>query len=341
MLFRTSLQGLTLVVFLLALGAAWWHANQDPRTPGFSFKASAELLSLPSGASESRAWETSEMLPGIGKHPRAPSLATLPDGQLAAAWSAVSRSEEIGRPEQATIWFSLRTANGWQEPVPIATREEAAGALFAHIRKIEAPILQEHEGVLHLWFAAKGFAGARWHQLAHRVSADGGKHWSQVRGISHHPLGLPGPPSGQPAKMLSNGEIAFPAIHDSSDNQQAWLRIRPEGGIAGRFWQPQPELPARHEASHYALLQVKNGQTILVGNPPSGLNTLAIWLQSGKEAGWKKMKILESANDPQAHFGQPALALAPDGSIHLAYTWREQGIRLRSFSFDWITEGER
>lgn len=338
MFFQTGLQGLTLAVFLLALGAASWHSSQGARTPEPPLKSSAGPLSSASESGESRAWQTSEMLPGIGKRPGSPSLATLPNGQLAAVWTAVSRSEEIGRPEQATIWFSLRTANGWQEPVPVATREDAAGALFAHIRKIEAPILQEHEGVLHLWFAAKGLAGAHWYQLAHRLSADTGKHWSRVQAISHQPLGLPNPPSGQPAKMLNQGEIAFPSSLNSPENQQAWLRINPNGRIVGRFWQPQPALPARFKTSPFALLELKNGQSILVGNPPSGQNTLAIWLQTGKDTGWKKMKNLESANDPQAHFGQPALALAPDGNIHLAYIWRDQGIRLRSFNFAWLTE---
>ena len=333
---QTGAKPLALAVFVVALAAASWHANQVPAHPGFPPESAAEQPSPPTGSTGRGGWQTSEMLPGIGKDPGAPTLAALPNGQLAAAWTAVSRSEEIGRPEQAAIWFSLRTAHGWQEPVPIATRETTAGALFAHIRQIDTPILQEHDGVLHLWFAARGFAGARWHQLAHRLSADSGKHWSPVQAISHHPLALPGHPAGQPAHQLNYGEIAFPTTQAAPDQQQAWLRIAPEGRILSRFWQPPPELPERHAASPYAQLELGNGQKILVGNPPTGSNSLVLWLHNGDTSGWKKMKTLESANDPQADFSQPSLALAPDGSIHLAYTWRGQGIRLLSFNRDWI-----
>ena len=326
-------------LFLSAIGLATWKASQQPDHIEIQ---SSLAPPVPHELEREAPWHLTEMLPGIGKLAASPSLAALPDGSLAAAWIAISRSEEIGRPEQAAIWFSLRSAKGntWAPPVPIATREDTAGALFAHIRQIDAPVLQARNGVLHLWFVAKGFAGSGWHQLVHRLSADGGKHWSRPQAITRHPLTLPGDATNQTPIALNHGETALPVSSERFHEQQAWLHLDQQGRILARHWEPKPKRPNLQAESRHALLRLRNGKLLLVGNPAGSLNALTLWL--GNDQGkWQKMKTLESAADPGAHFTQPALSQGRDGSIHLAYVWREQGIRLRSFNMAWILEGSQ
>ena len=48
------------------------------------------------------------------------------------------------------------------------------------------------------------------------------------------------------------------------------------------------------------------------------------------------MEAASEQDDKNAEFSYPSLLQARDGSIHLAYTWRRQGIRHLSFNRAWL-----
>lgn len=130
----------------------------------------------------------------------------------------------------------------------------------------------------------------------------------------------------------------------------AWLRdagpgpgqIRAEmSGDGGRTWEALPALPLGNPNSSLAALRLPSGRLLLAGNPGEGRQGLLLWLSEDEGRTWKQARVAEAASDADAEFSYPALLLARDGRIHLAWTWRRQGIKHAAFSEAWLLEGAR
>ena len=104
----------------------------------------------------------------------------------------------------------------------------------------------------------------------------------------------------------------------------------------GQSWEAGSALPIPNPNSSVALLRLRSGRLLLAGNPPDGREALLLWLSADEGKTWQASKTIETAPDGGAEFSYPALTLGRDGLIHLAYTWRRQGIKYTKFSEAWL-----
>lgn len=319
------------------------------------------------------------MLPGIGETAGTPSLTRLADGRLACAW----RSSAEGKHEQTTIWFSTLENTGWREPQPIANREYTAGAIFAHIQRIDSPIIHQHGDLLHLWYTATGVGGQAGQTIIHSLSGNGGLHWTTPTRLQTSPFGNHGMLLRPPPIALNDGGLALPISQRLFSPHGEWLRLTDNGRILDKARMPH-DLPGSHPAAlaldanraiallqddtakqlravsssnggqswqaiefpaipnpntPIALVRLPSGRLLLAGNTAAGRGSLVLWIGDAKAREWRLARTVESAADGTADFSEPSLLATPDGWIHLAYSWRQQGIRYMSFSEAWL-DGE-
>ena len=112
---------------------------------------------------------------------------------------------------------------------------------------------------------------------------------------------------------------------------------------AGLTWETGGEqgddLPLPNPNASVALLRLASGRLLLAGNGEDGRTHLHLWVSADEGRHWQRARTVESAPDGGAEFSYPALVLGRDGRIHLAYTWRRQGIKHASFSEAWLDGG--
>ena len=107
---------------------------------------------------------------------------------------------------------------------------------------------------------------------------------------------------------------------------------------AGQTWQAGAALPIPNPNSSVALLRLKSGRLLLAGNPQNGREAILLWVSADEGKTWQASRTVETAPDGGAEFSYPALLLDRDGLIHIAYTWRRQGIKHAAFSEAWLDE---
>lgn len=327
---------LAAVLFAGALGAAWWRMPQ-PAAPALPLPTTAAPSALP-------ARFTTTLIPSAGA-PAEPTLTLLPDGRLAAAWSANSPDEA----EQRAIWFSIENPAGWRAPQLAASRESTAAGTFTHAGDLGAPLLHAEGGWLHLWYASRdGLAGA---SLNHSVSTNGGQAWTKPEKAEISPLAAGDLRFGPPPVALDDGGLGLTLFRSFVTGHGSWLHLSATGRIlglqrlpdhpaGGPGWPSDAARPVGTAASRPALLRLASGRLLLAGNPVSGRAALQLWLSADAGRSWQSSRTVEEAADGAADFGEPALLLGHDGRIHLAYRWRRQGIKVASFSEAWLA-GER
>jgi len=118
---------------------------------------------------------------------------------------------------------------------------------------------------------------------------------------------------------------------------QVQLASTSNGGL---LWQASEALPVANPNSPVALLRLRSGRLLLAGNPASGRGTLSLWLSPDEGKTWQPGRTVETAADGGADFSHPNLLLSRDGRVHLAYTWRSQGIKHATFSEAWLDGGQ-
>jgi predicted neuraminidase len=109
---------------------------------------------------------------------------------------------------------------------------------------------------------------------------------------------------------------------------------------AGQTWQAGAALAVPNPNSSVALLRLRSGRLLLAGNPQNGREAMLLWISADQGQTWQASRSVESAPDGGAEFSYPALLLDRDGLIHLAYTWRRQGIKHAAFSEAWLDEAK-
>lgn len=328
------LHWLSATIFVLALVAACWRA---PSLPSGTFVPPAVRPSaLPPLFQQ-------QMLPGVGGSANAPSLTLLADGRLAIAWLSVAETPH----QHDTIWFSIRNDGNWTEPYPVITSDEAAGSLFAHIRKIGDPVLFSHDGRLHLWLTANGAAGR---SIVHTSSSDGGRTWRGLSRLTVSPLTETDLHQRSAPVPLSDGGLALPISPSLISRQVQWLGLDASGRILAKHrqgsatpphWQPDRLPAAAHPDIPLAVLPLADGRLLGAGNTAAGRGTLALWMGNANGSVWQGPYIIESASDAHAEFSEPSLAIDHEGRIHVAYGWRGQGIRHLVFSESWLAGGRQ
>lgn len=152
------------------------------------------------------------------------------------------------------------------------------------------------------------------------------------------------------ARMAHDVRTLQPAIV-ALDEQRALALLRDAGpgpgkvqvaatGDGGQSWQAGAALAVPNPNASVALLRMKSGRLLLAGNPQNGREALLLWISGDDGKTWQASRSVETAPDGGAEFSYPALLLGRDGRIHLAYTWRRQGIKHVSFSEAWL-DGEQ
>lgn len=353
-------------LFAGALTAAFWRAPQ-PAPAAFT------APSPPSSAALAALF-TADRLPPTA-NPAEPSLTLLPDGQIAAAWTADSAADA----DQRDIRFSVLGRTGWSVPRVIANRESTADGTFAFEQDIGNPLLHAEGGWLHLWYTSRsGWAGR---SIKHSQSTNRGLDWSKPTRLPSAPL-AGGSLLRSPPLPLADGGLGLAVSSGFFGNQGEYLRWSANGRMvdkqrlaqAGPTWQPAvvalderralallseagrspghirtastddggahwsagPALPLANPGSPLALLRLNSGRLLLAGNPQNGRQTLALWLSADEGKTWLASRIVEDAADGAADFAEPCLLQGHDGRIHLAYRWRQQAIRHVAFSEAWL-----
>ena len=143
----------------------------------------------------------------------------------------------------------------------------------------------------------------------------------------------------QPAVAVFDERRAFAILRDAGPGPGRIRAATSDDG--GEHWPAATALPLPNPNSSVALLRLQSGRLLIAGNGASGRNQLLLWLSDDAGKTWHTAATVESDADPQAEFSYPALLQARDGRIHLAYTWRRQGIKHAAFSEAWLTGDAR
>lgn len=351
-------------LFLAALAAA---AVQAPRAAATGFVVPAARPAPPAPP-----LYQARMLPGTGSAAASPSLARLADGTLVTAWVGSAG----GKYAQDAIWFSRLVDGQWQEPLPLTTREDTAGAVFAHIDRLAQPVLAAAGERLQLWYSASGTGGLGGF-LLYSASDDGGHYWQRPALRRTTPLATRAPLAQAPLP-LADGGFGLPLSQSGLRPHGAWLRVDQAGRIVdqrrlpvgntnpaiaasddaramallttstepdlaaarsidgGESWQAAPAPTVANPGTPLALLRLTSGRLLLAGNEGTGRGRLALWLSDPQGREWHLARRVEDAADATADFSEPALLQAADGRIHLVYAWRRQGIRHLAFNEAWL-----
>jgi predicted neuraminidase len=354
---------LLLLLFIGALGAAFWRAPA-PAGTRFMPPPAAVASALP-------ALFVSEMLWRENETAAAPNLTELPDGRIAATWLA-------GPANAMSIRFSVRNREGWSRPLIVATQASTAGGTFAQVGQLGKPVLHAEGSWLHLWYASSALGdsinhsvstdgGNSWSKPVRLQTSPlanfGGSVRSAPLPLADGGLGLPIsqdfigrsaewlrisptgqildkhrlPGAGQPAIAVLDEQRAV-AVLRSAGSAASSLQVATTGA-SGEHWQTGEALATVSANSPVALLRLKSGRLLLAGNPPSGRQAILLWLSADQGKTWQEMRTVESAPDGGADYSNPSLLLGRDGRIHLAYDWRQQGIKHAVFSEAWLDGG--
>lgn len=140
----------------------------------------------------------------------------------------------------------------------------------------------------------------------------------------------------QPSVVTIDAQRALAVLRDAGPGPGRVRTASTEDG--GQHWQAGEALPVPNPNASVVMLRLPSGNLLLAGNPQDSREAMLLWLSSDNGKTWKPSRTVESAPDGGAEFSYPALLLGRDGSIHLAYTWRRQGIKHVSFSEAWLAE---
>lgn len=143
----------------------------------------------------------------------------------------------------------------------------------------------------------------------------------------------------QPAVAVLDGQHALAVLRDN-DSGPGRIRVATTAD-GGQHWPAADALPLPNPNSSVAMLRLKSGRLLIAGNGETGRNQLLLWLSDDAGKTWRTAATVESDADPQAEFSYPALLQDRDGRVHLAYTWRRQGIKYAVYSEAWLNGGGR
>lgn len=143
-------------------------------------------------------------------------------------------------------------------------------------------------------------------------------------------------------KVLRTIRIAAPSaiqpcVVPVSENEALAVMRNPKKGAiqaaqtqnAGGSWRSLSPLPIFNPNSSVALLRLKDGRFLLVGNPEEGREKLNLWISEGPTfEKWALVQELEKT--PECEFSYPFMIQGKDGAVHLSYTWKRKAIAYRT-----------
>ena len=147
-----------------------------------------------------------------------------------------------------------------------------------------------------------------------------------------------GPRSLQPSVAPLDATRAVAMLRRGSDgrgarpdNSSVPTVLRTATGDGGARWTAPQATEVPNPDSGVALLRLPDGSLLMACNPLArGRHVLALMRSTDDGATWTQESAIEDG-PPDAEYSYPCLALAPDGSVLLSYTFRRERIRVRTF----------
>ncbi len=370
---RPLLRWLPLLLFGLALGAALWRAPL-PDAPAFVAPpaASPSLLasafsaeSLPRAAESAHAASLAQLPDGrivaawfAGSREGAADVAIWFSVQGKEGWSTpqpianrestaggtFAHVRKLGNPvlyaegSWLHLWYVSVAVGGWAGSSLNHSTSTDGGKTWSKPEKLQtsplanistlaraAPLALADGGlglpVYHEFFAKHG----EWL----RISATG-RILDKVR-MTHGVRTL------QPAVAALDEQRAIALLRDAGGGPgKVQITSTTDGGHS---WQAGAALPVPNPNASVAMIRLRSGRLLQAGNPQNGREALLLWISANEGKTWQASRTIESSPDGGAEFSYPSLLLGRDGRIHLAYTWRRQGIKHAAFSEAWLDEG--
>ena len=110
--------------------------------------------------------------------------------------------------------------------------------------------------------------------------------------------------------------------------------VSSNGGVS---WSERTVLDVPNPNASVAMIRLMDGSLLMAANPlESGRNVLQLFRSKDVGQTWTASRTIERSADTAAEFSYPFLVQGPDGSVHLSYTWLRKGIRLCTFTPEWL-----
>lgn len=156
------------------------------------------------------------------------------------------------------------------------------------------------------------------------LSDDAGRSWRLS-----DPLSTP-PGNIQPCLVqLSDGRLL---VYLRTGGKGGWI-WRTTSSDGGETWERPVPTGLPNPNSGIDLLRLNSGRLVLAYNPSTSMRT-PLCVAIGDEAEcWQAARTVEQGN---GEFSYPALCQAPDGMIHLVYTFKRQYIGHAGFPESWL-----
>lgn len=296
----------------------------------------------------------------------APTLATLPNGEILLAWFGGTKE---GAPD-VDIWLARRTSRGWDSPILLASEEG-----LPHWNPVLFLAPNQH---VHLYYKVGPNPSTWW--TREMISENEGRTWTSPHDLVPGDIGGRGPVKNKPI-VLSSGHWLAPAsvegehwnafVDISEDSGQTWRVVgkvpldhttfrgkgviqpalwesspgrvhmllrstcgricRSDSDDRGRSWCPVYETGLPSNNSGIDLTRV--GEVLVLAYNPVAENwgarsPLVVDISRDNGVTWTRLAILE---DGEGEFSYPSVL--PKGSgITVVYTWRRQRIRYASIA---------
>ena len=140
----------------------------------------------------------------------------------------------------------------------------------------------------------------------------------------------------QPAVAPLSSVDAVAALRSSARSHRVGWSATKDGG---QSWPLRPagstvEVP--NPDSSVAMIRLFDGTLLMACNPEaSGRRRLQLYRSRDEGETWEASRLIE-AGETGDEFSYPALVQDRQARIHLGYTWKRRGIRVCSFSPEWL-----
>jgi predicted neuraminidase len=163
------------------------------------------------------------------------------------------------------------------------------------------------------------------------ISDDYGQHWRASKPI----VGL-GPIQPSIVRKIDGTLVAY-----MRDSGNAPYRILTSTSTDdGESWSPAIDTNIPNPGSSLEAIALKDGRWVMVFNDTEdGRHRLAAALSDDEGKTWKTKRYIGKSDNRQKSFGYPSLIQTDNGTLHLTYSYKEQGLATIChcmFKADWI-----
>jgi predicted neuraminidase len=143
---------------------------------------------------------------------------------------------------------------------------------------------------------------------------------------------------------IMSGGVQPTIIQRTDGSLLAYLRVRPnilasESRDEGKTWTAPTPTQWKNPDAGISMTRLNNGHLLLVfNNQDNSRSPLHIARSVDEGRTWSKPLMLES--NP-GEYSYPSIFQAPDGKIHIIYTFRRYSIKHIEMNEDWLTHLER